>query len=278
MNTHSKRKKVTALDTAQLKHMLLESDYQYFEYGAIVEKIDGAVIARMEGLEEMAAACVVQRLNLSKISGNAEHWLQATEQKLKLRGCSYARFYLTDTPPELQNVLRRRGYHSRIENGLILPCDDKFNAGLNVSDSEISLRAVDNKKLWALKLNMHEACQLYPDGHSTKADQWVDLERRKANAGLMKPYLITQNNTVCGAISFIACGQLIRLKNLVMHPAFRRQGIGRGAVNHIVKQTCGQKKKVAGFFAVKDGKGEMLYKSCGFYPIVCQQEWIKSLN
>ena len=56
---------------------LLESDRLYFEAGADVLPIPGAVIAAMRGAEKLAAGCVVQRIDPDAV-GAPDSWLAET--------------------------------------------------------------------------------------------------------------------------------------------------------------------------------------------------------
>lgn len=253
---------------------LLESECRYFESGAIVEDWDGAVMARMEGLEDLAVGCIVQRVEPSRISGPPGSWLAMAERKLKRIGCAWARFYLNQPSPSLEGAFLQRGYRARKETGLVL----LLTAGARQDSAvvpEVSLHPVERESDWLLKLELHRTSRERPDGHEASAERWIELERRKVEAGYMRPFLLKREDDVCGAFSLAPGHSMTRLKNLFVHAAFRRAGVGRQAIRLLGKLAEESGLAAIGSFALVGGPGESMHRRAGFEPVVEQTEWLK---
>jgi hypothetical protein len=253
---------------------LIESDAQYFEGGALVEDLGGAMLAHLPGLESIAAGCVVHRIDPARLPENLDGWLECVEGRVAAVGCRRPRLYLADPFPALEAVLARRGYEPRIEIGFATV----FRGD---ASGEVALAPVEGERGWEAKLKLHRESGSPPDGHETDADAWVELERRKAAAGAFQPYLLVSSDSrnplarPLGAVAFAPCGDLLRLKNLVVHPARRRQAVGTAAVALGARMAKSLGKQVLACFAVAGGTGELLYRRRGLVEIVHQTEWMR---
>lgn len=251
---------------------LLESDFIYFEQGANIKSLEGAVFVQMTGLEKVAAACVVQRINPSVIISDLNEWLFIVEAKFKESGDFLVRLYLQSQFEQLEIVLRERGYQARTEIGFIGTCEEKPNP------NHLLLRPVKNEDDWLQKLLFHGDCKLSPDGYETEAEKWVEMERRKHEQGTLQPYLVEVNGQICGAVGTIECPNLLRLKNLVIHPQYRKKGFASQTVHLVSNLSKNMGKSGVGCFAVAGGIGEKVYQGCGLVATTKQIEWTKNVS
>ena len=142
----------------------------------------------------------------------------------------------------------------------------------------VHLRTVRSERDWSLKLSLHRDVRRGPDGHSVDADQWVQMERLKCEAGYMEAYLIHLDDQPCGAVNFSPSARLGRLKNLVVHPHWRRRGIGVEAAREIIRLASQRGLAAAGVFALEHGPSLKLYRDAGYLPVVRQVEWYRRLQ
>ncbi len=264
------------LGMAALARDLVESDARYFEGGALVEDLGGALLARLPGFESAAAGCVVHRVDTARLPRDLDGWLEGVEGRLAAIGCPSPRLYFADPFPALEAALAQRGYEPRLEIGFATP------PGADTS-GDVVLVPVEGARAWAAKLALHREVGRGPDGHDTDAEVWVELERRKAAAGTLQPCLLVASARrgdgaparLLGAVALAPCGELLRLKNLVVHPAHRRQGVATAAIALGAHAAKALGKRALGCFAVAGGAGEVLYQRRGLVEVVRQTEWMR---
>jgi GNAT superfamily N-acetyltransferase len=260
-----------AVDPAGFGHDLLKSDADYFRAAACREQIDGCELLHMPGLTSLAAGCVV-------LTGGAESHdaLDAVEARLAELDCGHARLYQQQPDDELEEELVKRGYQRAEEIGMLHVIGDV--GCQQAPSSRVQLRPVESETDWALKRSLYSDIRRGPDGHSADADLWVQLERCKCEAGYMEPFLIYSEDLPCGAVSFAAAPRLGRLKNLVVHPRWRRRGIGLEAARAIIRLAGQRGLPAAGVFALEKGPSQTLYQDAGYAPFVRQIEWWRKLK
>jgi GNAT superfamily N-acetyltransferase len=139
---------------------------------------------------------------------------------------------------------------------------------------------IEGDRAWEAKLALHRAARAGPDGHDTPPEAWVELERRKAEAGAFRPYLLVPGarrapEHALGAVAYAPCGRLLRLKNLVVHPDHRRRGVGTAAVALGAQLAKSLGERTLGVFAIAGDIGERLYRRRGLQEIVRQTEWMR---
>lgn len=262
-------------DPRALAEALLESDAAYFEAGARRAALPGAVMAWMDGLPTLPAAGVVHRVEPGLGGSGPGAWLDTVEEAVRSTGRNRTRIYLVLPQPELETALRDRGYESRAEIGLLHAAVASEGSGV----PNVSLRPVVSDADWLAKDGLHAACDTGADGYRSPAREWALMERRKVEAGFMRPFLAVADGAVCGAISVCdvtsVCdqGSLRRLKNLVLHPAWRHRGFGSAVIQAVAGELSAP-GHVIGVFAVAGGVGERMYRRNGFTMITQQTEWI----
>lgn len=246
----------------------IETDRAYFELGATIERVPGAVLAWMPGLTHVPAGAVVHRVDPQTIADIGEAWVRDTEGSLSAVGVGLARIYLDSRDDRADDVLRRAGYIDRDE--LV------FHHRLSEPPPGLTLRRVTSDADWARKLLLHEAVATSPDGHRNPASDWVALERRKSEHG-MDVFLAEIHGETVGAIGTVWGRELLRMKNIVVHPAHRRRAVAQSILAHAA--AIGGARGVCDHcvLAVRGEAGESLYRAAGMQAIGVQVEWSKRI-
>lgn len=104
----------------------------------------------------------------------------------------------------------------------------------------------------------------------------MELERRKSGSGEFQPFLIQLGNEVRGGVATLGMGSLLRMKNLVVHPDFRRNGVGRAVVTRL-RTAASDRGLALGCFAIAGEVGERLYRAVELRPVTLVVEWSRSL-
>jgi GNAT superfamily N-acetyltransferase len=251
---------------------LLESDRRYFEADAELIPLPGAVLARLRGVEALAAGCVVHRIDAAALPSDVDAWLAAIERQVRGFGCPRARLY-QDAPHEaLKAALARRGYVPCVEHGLVRTAD-------GIDDARtIELRLADDAAGWSQRRTLMEKSRRAPDGHVADPDLWVEMERRKHQAGYLQPYLIVSNGTAVGAVCAAVCGRILRLKNLIVDPVHRRRGVATATATRIAALAAEAGCDAAGCFALEGEPGVRAYTKAGYRMVTQQTEWVRNLG
>lgn len=249
---------------------ILESDAAYFDAGAVLEPIDGAVIARMEGLEALPSACAVHRIETNKLPTDLDGWLVSVEEHLKSRKVCLARIYLLEADEGLEQALQGRGYHNRVEDAVAVKP--------GAVESRFPFRPIVTDADWQEKAALHQLAELSSDGYRSNPAQWVELERRKCEAGYMEAWLIEENREVVGAVSSARVGDLLRVKNLLVHPEFRGRGIAEATIRQFSGMARDQGAALVGAIRMAGVSTAGFYQKAGWRKLGEQTEWTKTLN
>jgi GNAT superfamily N-acetyltransferase len=249
---------------------LNESDSLYFELGAEVRNLPGCMLVHMPGLFSVPAACVVQRVKPVIVLRNPQGWLDQVETELSRLGVVLSRIYLMQRCGLLENVLRAAGYQCRDENGYVLPAGQ-------LGRNDVMLRPIQSEDDWARKRWVHEQVSRGADGYETTPKQWMELVRRKAETGQKKCFLIERHGQLCGTVAAIDMPLLVRAKNLVVLPDFRRAGIGTAVLDLLSFRALQLGKHAVGAFGICDDAGDALYRKAGFRQVSLIMEWSRGL-
>ncbi len=247
----------------------IETDRTYFELGAEVERLPGAVLAWMPGLTAAPAAAVVHRVVPEVIAALGQAWVTRAEHSLADIGADLARIYLDARGTPADKMLHAAGYAARDE--LV------FTHCLPDRDPRLTLRPVETDSDWERKLRFHTASQASPDGHGNSPSDWVAVERRKCACG-MEAFLAEIDGETVGAIGLVAGDGLMRLKNLVVHPRHRRRSNGLDMLSQAAAlgRTRGLREQCT--LAVSGDAGELLYRAAGMQVVGIQVEWSKPIG
>ena len=247
----------------------IETDRVYFELGAKIERLPGAILAWMPNLTSAAPGAVIQRVEPETVAAMSVQWLHRAERALSDIGAGIARIYLEERHEPLDALLQNAGYSAREE--LI------FAHSIEAPGAGLEITRIETDADWGRKLLLHQQISTPPDGHRSGAFDWVTLERRKCDAG-MEAYLVERDGKTVGAIGALQGNGVLRLKNIVVHPAHRRQGVGLGMLGHFGKVGAEWGIPEQCVFAVKGEIGELLYHAAGMRVIGSVVEWSKPMG
>ena len=244
------------------------TDAAYFEMGAQVDEIPGASLAWMPGLTALPGGAVAQRVDAAMAARGGSDWVDEIERAFDRIGAPLTRIYLGENSPA-DELLREAGYAERPE--LV------FTHSMSAEPESLELRRVESDADWARKLRLHEEADRTPDGHPSAASDWVELERRKAAHGL-ETYLAILDDDVVGGIGAVRGDRILRFKNILIHPAFRRRGLGRAMLESLA--AIGRESGIfeQAVFAVRGNAGERLYRACGMQVAGTLVEWSKPIG
>lgn len=247
----------------------IETDRAYFEMGASMRTLPGAVLAWMPEFSASPAAAVIHRVDPVEAAGEGTGWVEQAEDALAEVGASLARIYLDAPDKAVGELLRNAGYVDRDE--LI------FTGSVPLPSTELKLRPVISDADWARKLAFHREAAITPDGHQNDPSDWVALERRKCASG-MEAFLAEMDGEPVGAIGAIWSNGLLRLKNIVVHPARRRRAVGQAMFARLSELGRARGVSQQCVLAVRGEVGEHFYRGIGLQPIGIQVEWSKPLG
>ena len=216
---------------------------------------------------------MVQRVESQSAPFPLDDWLEEVEATLRAQAIPRVRIYSDDSPPEFESLFSSGGYESRCEVGFLAP-----QGYPDPPSPEITLRPVRSEQDWKDKCALHEEAMEGPDGYSNQADLWVEMERQKCATGKMDTFLVYRDNQVVATVGSIVDDGLLRLKNIVVAPKVRRQGIALATVHHLWRKAEIDHGCRLGVFGLKVGKGSHLYRRAGLLEVTEQYEWSKVLS
>lgn len=247
----------------------LATERRYFEMAAQVRSLPGATLAWMPAHAGSPAAAVIHRADAAAIARLGSAWVEAAEQALAEAGIRLARIYLDGSDDKADALLRGAGYASRRE--LV------FVASLANAEADFALVAVASETDWARKRALHEAADSSPDGHATTAEEWVAIERAKCAHG-MDCFLAERDGAAIGTVNAVWGENMLRFKNLVVHPAYRRTAVASALLAGLAAygRQRGYGEQCA--LALAGEMGEKLYRALGMAEVGSQIEWSRSLS
>jgi GNAT superfamily N-acetyltransferase len=248
----------------------VESDRRYFELGARQARLPGAEIVWLDGMADLPAAGVVHRVVPSELLDPAT-WMGEATAALLDAGFAHGRIYLDEPFEPLEAELASDGWTMRREPGLV--------ALENVPSRgpRIELVPVIDDEDWATKELVHAADGLRPDGHQASASRWVSMERARVTTGELDAWLVVRDGIVCGTVCTMIEDDVLRNKNLVVHPDHRRVGVGLSVLASL-DVMARDRGLVLGTFSVAGEDGELLYRAAAMTSVVEQREWSRPLR
>jgi hypothetical protein len=264
---------ITTISTERsLAAELLSSDELYFDLDARQESLTGCVLSWMPGLTKLPACCVVQRVSPQEIREPAR-WLVEVESAVRWAGSDLVRIYLQQPAPALERILRASGYRRRVEVAFLSPPSDP------PGEEIVRFRELAGPRDWTLKERLHARLdsERGPDDYPNPAALWVEMVKRKCAAGQKRTFFLEVDGDICGLTGTIEMPNLLRLKNLVILPEFRRQGLGLQTVFSAWRLAAGEGMQL-GLFGIDGEAGAAMYRRAGLTECGEQAEWIRSLE
>ena len=249
---------------------LVETDRRYFALGAQRQQLPGAEIVWLEGMADLPAAGVVQRVVPAEIADPASWLAEVTAAQLDA-GFTHGRVYLDEPCERLESELAAVGWVMRREPGLIA-VDPVRSRG-----QRVDVVPVVDADGWAAKEAIHRADGMRPDGHDAPASRWVAMERARVTTGELEPWLVMRDGIVSGTVCTLAGDGILRNKNLVVHPAHRRTGVGFAVLRSLDRIARGR-GLMLGTFSVFGEPGAALYRAAAMRTVVEQREWTRPLE
>lgn len=247
----------------------LETEQIYFELCARLEDLAGAILAWTPDFVAAPAASVIHRVEPDLIAGRGRDWLAGAEGRLVDRGIRLARIYLMARHTGMEALLSDAGYACREEI--------VFADSLPAPSPLLAFRPIVTEQDWARKQAFHEEVLESPDGHAEGAAGLASLERHKCAHG-MEAFIGEIDDRVIGVAGAIWGDGIVRIKNLLVHPDFRRQSVATALMAHIAAHGRSRGIDEQCLVALKGGAGEMLYRSLGMTDLGSCFEWSKRLT
>ncbi len=249
---------------------LLETDNRYFELASTTRQLPGGQLSWMPGCTSIPLGCVIVRVGQPSSMRQANRWTGEFEAAVDEIGGRIVRLYLQDRVPLLEDALRQAGYQGRAELAFLSP------TVAPPQESSVSIRQVVTKEDFQLKSDLEAESSTGPDGHSLDPRPWQEALCAKWKTKLLHFYFIERDGNIVGTIGAMQGSCILRLKNLVIRPAFRQQGFGREAVFALWRQACDD-GRLLGTFGVQGDAGCHVYLSAGLKVTAAQVEWSISL-
>jgi hypothetical protein len=251
---------------------LLLSDLDYFRLGAQRRPLPGGgELFRMEGCERLAAGCVAFPGENPHPIG-PDRWVEAFEGAVREAGAPLARLYLQGPQPDLTAALERGGYTRKRETAYLSP------AAPPPPVAGYRLRPIESSRDWDDAHAVFAELERGPDGYENPAALWLDLIRRKCAGGQMRYYVVEDQQGVCGTVGSMEYRDMLRLKNLMIRPARRRNGAGRATALLLRLMAARQPGRVLGVFGIDGSPGAEVYQSAGLFAAGHQEEWTRWLT
>lgn len=252
---------------SRLLSELIDSDQRYFEAGAEREPLPAGWLAVMTAFPTIPAGCCAVRVEPRSIV-DPKAWVDALEARVLPRRAR-PRLYLQQRAEALERVLAERGYAMTAETAYVFT-DPPALSGVSVSMTE-----VDDAAGWLAKERIHEQVLPPPHGETVGAARWTAFERAKCQAGYMVPVLVKAHGEVCGSISLADSASMLRMKNLVVVPSWRRRGIANAIIGAAVGEAKRRGKIGAGLFALENTVPDRIYQRLGGMAVGQQYEWMR---
>jgi len=251
--------------------ILLESDNKYFELGARTIELSGGQMSWMSNCVSIPVGCVIHRTRRTSDESEANEWVTEFEQTVRAIGSNIVRIYVQEPSTVLESALENNGFQRRVECAL-LAFPERVTP---VPDA--ALRRVATDADMEKKCAYDAESAFGPDGHQLDPQHWHIAMVTKWRTKLLDFYFIERSGEVCGTVGAMYRDGVLRLKNLTVRPAFRRQGVGRQAVLALWRKAI-ESSCILGTFGLEGQAGYKMYRSVGMQVGGAQHEWTKNIS
>ena len=259
--------------TARAIDGLFDSERRYFAAGSINKRILNGTFSIVPGYSSLPSACLMHAVDGRRLPTDIGQWAQSLEEVFGKHGSRLCRLYVASEASPLQADLTASGYQSVKEVGLYT----RLKSHQHIHWPDARLRPIDQAHDWQRKAELYVEAQKGPDGHNMQGRAYAELERIKCEAGYMRSYLYWHEGQPVAAVSLAISARYARMKNVLVHPEHRGQGIGLRLVHALFAEAVRNGATELGAFAAEGGVGHKLYHRCGLRDITYQIEWTKPI-
>ncbi len=106
------------------------------------------------------------------------------------------------------------------------------------------------------------------DGYASNPEQWISLERQKAKTGKIDFWIYAlsgqTDERAIATTGLMRCADgVMRIKNYFVRSDVRRKGIGKMALQHLLRQLACEGESAVVVLSVEGSAGQRLYQSSG---------------
>lgn len=249
----------------------LQSEFAYFRAGAVVRTGVDWFVTQMLGLEHIPSASYGFWDPACDNTAAARVAVTDIQTAFDQLGACQTRFYSKAISPLVAEFLGERGFLYREEVVFLQPSHQPKQAG-----AVLEMCAVTSEADWQDKLALHQTSHELSDGHQASPEEWVALERRKAETGDLTLYLFKLDGEIVATAGLMRPVKgTVRLKNLFVGGHHRGKRLGRAMLEALAERAHRTHSCRPVIYAVKGSVGERLYASSGFQAVGSVYEWIK---
>jgi len=258
-------------NTASLADATIESDAYYFDLAADHRPLPGADLVWMSGLNRLASASVVQRIDTQ---ASPVALLSSVHQAAAEIGLPLCRLYLAERVPELEKILSAVGYVMREE--FVMAASDRVRSGW-LPQIPLTLEPVRDDEGWNQRRQLFDREEKGPDGYVVNRNEYIEMERRKTATGKIRFYLARDGDgDVVASVGVIQVDSAFRLKNLIVRFGRRGQGIASRLLGTMGQTMAGHESMIA--FALRKSTLPSLYDRMNFEHVASYYEWSKKIG
>lgn len=263
---------LTVVATDAWEQALFDSESRYFEAAAESMPLFGGTLSSMRGLTHLPAGCILHGLTTEPAWGDDAGWLRTLEAHFSAAGSRLCRFYLPAGTGHLHQLLLGAAYHPVRELGMIRELHDDTRADAIGAN----LVPIDSEADWREKIALYRAAGKGPDGHNMQDGLYAELEQAKCRTGYMRGYLYRRDGRTAATASLSVHDGFARLKNVLVGPSFRNQGVGRAMVRALMREGRRLGARRCGCF-VSSKAALKVYRECGMWDMCFHTEWSRRL-
>ncbi len=251
---------------------LLISDQNYFKAAAINNTLSSGVFSMVPGFESMPAAFVLHSVDEKEI-GRPDVWIEDRERAFKRNKAEMIRVYLQKDNSPLSKFLEETGYQKTIEIGFAMKLE-----GVSTEEPDERMIAVESNDFLEHEIELSKDAGTGPDGHDMGSGDYARLQLCKIQAGYMLPFFCLEEGRILGSVKMAIEGNLCRLKNILVNPRARRQGVATAMIKWMFRKAADLDMEYIGAYALEKGGAERLYANLGMKEVTRQYEWTKPLG
>ncbi len=253
-----------------LLESVVASDRRYFELGASAEPLPGAVLLHLPGSAGVGAGTVVW-VDDAAVVTKSPGWVEAAAVAARRCGAPALRVYGLAPDGPAADRCHAAGMTSRQELAYVGVGGDADGAG-----SRIEIRPADDEAGRDARRRVAGGATSAPDGHPIDAEAFLAGEELRAATGALELFVAWDGEEPVAVVGALRQGDLLRLKNLLIRPDRRREGIAK-AVTSTLLGWARDEDRVLGTVALAGDHGERIYRSLDMAVAGEYTEWSMEL-